>query len=174
MSCEIQPARRSQQCNTMRYHTIQCNYMYKTMQYHKTQLNSQLHAVPYDAMQYNGIICIFGPKMARKSDFYAFHCISWHRMVMHGYALYLMVLYSFACHCIVLYGIAWYCIISYGIAWYCIVGFGARAVSRKTPIYFIAYLILRQQYIHNIPNIETANSRDCKKFVLWTDAGIFT
>ena len=54
--------------------------------------------------------------MARKSDFYAFHCISWHRMVMQGYALYLMVLHSFACHCIVLYGTAWYCIISYGIA----------------------------------------------------------
>ena len=50
---------------------------------------------------------------------------------------YLMVLHSFACHCIVLYGIAWYCIISYGIAWYCIVGFGTRAVSRKTPIYFM-------------------------------------
>ena len=29
------------------------------------------------------------------------------------------------------------CIKSYGIAWYCIIGFGARAVSRKTPIYFI-------------------------------------
>ena len=61
MSCEIQPARRSQQCNTMQYHMIQCNYMYKTMQYHKTQLNSmQYHTM--DAMQYNGIICIFGPK----------------------------------------------------------------------------------------------------------------
>ena len=43
---------------------------------------------------------------------------------------YLMVFMSF--HCIV-----WYCIISHGIAWYCIVGFGARAVSRKTPIYFM-------------------------------------
>ena len=61
MSCEIEPARRSQQCNNMQYHTIQCNYMYKTMQYHKTQLNSmQYHTM--DAMQYNGIICIFGPK----------------------------------------------------------------------------------------------------------------
>ena len=57
--------------------------------------------------------------------------------ILHGIALYLMVSHSFACHCIVSYGIAWYCIISYGIAWYCIVGFGARAVSRKTPIYFI-------------------------------------
>ena len=45
----------------MQYHMIQCNYMYKTMQYHKTQLNSmQYHTM--DAMQYNGIICIFGPK----------------------------------------------------------------------------------------------------------------
>ena len=25
----------------------------------------------------------------------------------------------------------------YGVAWYCIVDFGARAVSRKTPTYFI-------------------------------------
>ena len=29
-------------------------------------------------------------------------------------------------------GIAWYCFVLY-----CVVGFGARAVSRKTPIYFI-------------------------------------
>ena len=58
-------------------------------------------------------------------------------MILHGIDLYLMVSHSFACHCIVSYGIVWYCIISYGIAWYCIVGFGARAVSRKTPIYFI-------------------------------------
>ena len=27
--------------------------------------------------------------------------------------------------------------VSYGVAGYCIVGFGARAVSRKTPTYFI-------------------------------------
>ena len=77
---------------------------------------------------------VFGLQMAQKSDFYAFHCIAWHRMVLHGIALYLMVSHSFH---VVSYGIAWYCIISYGIAWYCIVGFGARAVSRKTPIYFI-------------------------------------
>ena len=38
-----------------------------------------------------------------------------------------MILHSLACHCIV----------SYGVAGYCIVGFGARAVSRKTPTYFI-------------------------------------
>ena len=34
------------------------------------------------------------------------------------------------------------CIISYGMAWYCIAGFGTRAVSRKTPIYFIPKLFL--------------------------------
>ena len=48
-------------------------------------------------------------------------------MVLHGIALHLMILHSPSCHCIV----------SYGVAWYCIVGFGARAVSRKTPTYFI-------------------------------------
>ena len=50
-------------------------------------------------------------------------------MVLHGIALHLMILHSLACHCIV----------SYGVAWYCIVGFGARAVSRKTPTYFILF-----------------------------------
>ena len=33
-------------------------------------------------------------------------------------------------------GIAWYCFVLY-----CVVGFGARAVSRKTPIYFIFIFI---------------------------------
>ena len=51
-------------------------------------------------------------------------------MVLHGIALHLMILHSLACHCIV----------SYGVAWYCIVGFGARAVSRKTPTYFIGII----------------------------------
>ena len=46
-------------------------------------------------------------------------------MVLHGIALHLMIVHSPSCHCIV----------SYGVAWYCIVCFGARAVSRKTPIY---------------------------------------
>ena len=55
---------------------------------------------------------------------------AWHRMVLHGIALHLMILHSLACHCIV----------SYGVAWYCIVGFGTRAVSRKTPTYFIHQL----------------------------------
>ena len=62
-----------------------------------------------------------GPKM------HIIHCIALHRMVLHGIALHLMILHSLACHCIV----------SYGVAGYCIVGFGARAVSRKTPTYFM-------------------------------------
>ena len=67
-------------------------------------------------------------------------------IVLHGIVWYCIELlcilwYSiFSCQSIVSYGIAWYCIISYGIAWYCIVGFGARAVSRKTPIYFMQIL----------------------------------
>ena len=60
-------------------------------------------------------------------------------MVLHWYC---MVLHGIARCCIVLYGIALYCIKSYGIALYCIVGFGARAVSRKTPIYFIRYVYI--------------------------------
>ena len=51
--------------------------------------------------------------MALYGGWMELHCILWYCI--------------FACHSIVLYG----------IAWYCIVGFGARAVSRKTPIYFI-------------------------------------
>ena len=79
------------------------------------------------------------------------HCIAQHRMILHGIELYqygialflmvlhwyCMVLHGIARCCIVLYGITLYRIKSYGIATYCIVGFGARAVSRKTPIYFI-------------------------------------
>ena len=64
---------------------------------------------------------VFGPKsnMAQKSDFYAFHCIAWHRMVLHGIALYLMVSHSF--HVIPLYrmalhGIVLYLTVLHGIA----------------------------------------------------------
>ena len=39
--------------------------------------------------------------------------------------------------CIVSYVILWYPIPLHSIARYCVVGFGVRAVSRKTPIYFI-------------------------------------
>merc|ERR550532_1922406 len=45
-----------------------------------------------------------------------------------------MILHSPSCHCIV----------SYGVAWYCIFGFGARAVSRKTPTYFM--IIINELY----------------------------
>ena len=38
-------------------------------------------------------------------------------------------------------GIAWYCFVLY-----CVVGFGARAVSRKTPIYFMYNCCLQQVY----------------------------
>ena len=65
------------------------------------------------------------------------HGIVWYRMEFLCILWYPIVFMSF--HCIV-----WYCFISYGIAWYCIVGFGARAVSRKTPIYFmiIIYIVV--------------------------------
>ena len=58
-------------------------------------------------------------------------------MVLHGIALHLMIVHSPSCHCIV----------SYGVAWYCIVGFGARAVSRKTPIYFMVFIIWEWKFI---------------------------
>ena len=63
--------------------------------------------------------------------------IAWHRIVLHGIALYLMVSHSFHVDRMVLHGIVLYLTVLHGIAWYCIVGFGARAVSRKTAIYFI-------------------------------------
>ena len=78
-------------------------------------------------------------------------------MVLHGIALHcvISVLYGMVLYFIVLHGIACHCIVSYGMAWYCmvlhctIVGFGARAVSRKTPIYFIltalCYICFRYQ-----------------------------
>ena len=48
-------------------------------------------------------------------------------IVFHYIAMYHMVSYD----------ILWYPIPFHGIACFCDVGFGARAVSRKTPIYFI-------------------------------------
>ena len=47
-------------------------------------------------------------------------------MVLPGISLYRLV------YLLPLNGITWYCIVLY-----CVVGFDARAVSRKTPIYFI-------------------------------------
>ena len=67
------------------------------------------------------------------------HC-AWHRMVLHGIALYLMVLHSF-------HVIPWYRMVLHGIVLYLTVLHGiallasARAVSRKTPIYFMALII---------------------------------
>ena len=61
----------------------------------------------------------FGPKMAWKSDFYAFHCIAWHRMVLHGISLYLMVSHSFhviPLYRMVLHGIVLYLTVLHGIA----------------------------------------------------------
>ena len=75
-------------------------------------------------------------------------------MVLHGIALYVMVSHSF--HVIPLYHMVMHGIvlhISYGIAWYCIVGFGARAVSRKTPIYFIIYIYI---FPYSLPTREFA------------------
>ena len=64
---------------------------------------------------------------------------------MHIIPLYCMASYGTAWNLIVSYGIAQFytcnCIVSYGIAWYCIVGFGARAVSRKTFIYFTVMIV---------------------------------
>ena len=54
-----------------------------------------------------------GVQEPKRSDFYDFHCIAWHRRVLHGIALYVMVSHSFH---VLSYGIAWYCIVSYGIA----------------------------------------------------------
>ena len=64
---------------------------------------------------------VFGPKsnMAQKSDFYAFHCIAWHRMVLHGISLYLMVSHSFhviPLYRMVLHGIVLYLTVLHGIA----------------------------------------------------------
>ena len=55
----------------------------------------------------------------KKSDFYAFYCIAWHCMVLHGIALYLMVSHSFhviPLYRMVLHGIVLYLTILHGIA----------------------------------------------------------
>ena len=52
----------------------------------------------------------------KKSDFYAFHCIAWHRIVLHGIALYLMVSHSFHVDRMVLHGIVLYLTVLHGIA----------------------------------------------------------
>ena len=57
-----------------------------------------------------------GPKKNQKYDFYAFHCIAWHRIVLHGIALYLMVSHSFHVDRMVLHGIVLYLTVLHGIA----------------------------------------------------------
>ena len=69
----------------------------------------------------------FYPARARalfRSEMY--RMLSWNCMVLPGISLYRLV------YLLPLNGITWYCIVLY-----CVVGFGARAVSRKTPIYFM-------------------------------------
>ena len=52
-------------------------------------------------------------------------------MVLHGIALQRMIFHGILWHCIVLYGI--------GLISDWSIGYGARAASRKTPIYFMIY-----------------------------------
>jgi hypothetical protein len=59
------------------------------------------------------------------------------RTIQPSFAWYSILLHCFALFCIVWFGVLCYLVVSNSIACYCIVGFSARAVSRKTPIYFI-------------------------------------
>ena len=78
-----------------------------------------------------------------------FHCIVWYILLPYDIALHVIVLYCNIFHCIV-----WYLMLSFvilipfhGIACYCVVGYGARAVSRKTPIYFITVTEYHHHFI---------------------------
>ena len=82
--------------------------------------NSNIEKIDGDCIGHS----VFGPTKANSLNSFG------KALFRYGIALHLMILHSLACHCIV----------SYGVAWYCIVGFGARAVSRKTPTYFISCL----------------------------------
>ena len=82
--------------------------------------------VSYDILS-SWVTNYFYPARARalfRSEMY--RMLSWNCMVLPGISLYRLV------YLLPLNGIAWYCIVLY-----CVVGFGARAVSRKTPIYFM-------------------------------------
>ena len=64
-----------------------------------------------------------------------FHCIAWHRMILHGIELYLMALHYILWYWIVSYGIALvlhgislYCMVLHGIARCCIVLYRYRIV----------------------------------------------
>ena len=72
-----------------------------------------------------------------RSDMYHIYMISYIRY----HICYLIELYGIAFYFIVSFGIFWHLIngfASYCIVLYCIGCFGVRAVSRKTPIYFIS------------------------------------
>ena len=56
--------------------------------------------------------------------------------------------------------------ISYVIAWYCIVGFGARAVSRKTPIYFIYIKVTAPTAIFKGDADDLADVEDINRLVM--------
>ena len=82
--------------------------------------------VSYDILS-SWVTNYFYPARARalfRSEMY--RMLSWNCMVLPGISLYRLV------YLLPLNGITWYCIVLY-----CVVGFGARAVSRKTPIFFI-------------------------------------
>merc|ERR1712105_149677 len=82
--------------------------------------------VSYDILS-SWVTNYFYPARARalfRSEMY--RMLSWKCMVLPGISLYRLV------YLLPLNGITWYCIVLY-----CAVGFGARAVSRKTPIYLI-------------------------------------
>ena len=57
----------------------------------------------------------------------------------HPVALLVIVAFPVIVALPVMYGMVFYAIPLHGIACFYDVGFGARAVSRKTPIYFIKY-----------------------------------
>ena len=97
------------------------------------------HAVSYNAMQYNVMICIFGPKNGnfwqlcsiKNADFRAkiycmeLNCILWYcivsygnALVLHGISLYCMVLQDVALYGTVLHCIVLNLMVLHGIALY--------------------------------------------------------
>ena len=62
-------------------------------------------------------------------------------IVLHCISLYHMVYLVTVWYWLLMYCIALYSMVSYGTQFHC---FGARAVSRKTPIYFICFMLDRR------------------------------
>ena len=60
-------------------------------------------------------------------------------------------------------GIAWYCFVLY-----CVVGFGARAVSRKTPIYFIEQIFLKEGILTFLCSSKFISFTDFRSFSLFS------